>query len=677
MADVSLNYGLVGYWPFDEGSGSTNTRDDSGWSNRGALQHMDDSNWTSGKSGTCLHFNGSNEGVFCSDNGSLDITNKLSISAWIYVSSGSSSSSIVAKSYTSNQYSLTYDSTNKRLLGVLDDGLVGNSANNSILEGVWYHVVMVYNQTDVRYYIDGILSGSPHSKTGALSSTSYDIYLGREYTGDYFEGKIDEIRIYNRALNTDEIEFLYSTPSGVNKNLVSARLLITDIDGDGHTITDNIEFLEINNTLSHSSDTFDLIIVNDENEYSYIEHGCKVEILLGTGGVNTKKITGIMTEVSYMLDDELVKGRIEISGEDIKYRLHNIYIFNIIYDKLISQALIDILGTTDVTTGQTIRELADIDSDNTHLQTTTFTSTEIKFIWTSLSTAIQELADYVGYEWYIDTDKKLHFYEPEDIAVSTTITDTDLIGQTQINVYKNVINRSIVVGGFRGIIDQKSNTQNNTYTVTNLLSKESTFVPTNDQLYSVDVWTERVSGSSSNLILTIEDDDDNLIPNSLKTVYSDDITDGGYTTFQFNTYVNLTVDVSHNIHLEGTTSDGVKIGIDSGSIIDYITKYPVRVASVMYESDSVDKYGLCMDVYVNTKIVDQDMAVQKAISMLNGTPKKHAIISVDGYSIEIGDIITLNITKPSININKDMKVVNSTLVLHHSFIENILELDEL
>ena len=679
--DVSLNDELVGYWPMDEGSGSVLTRDDSGWGSVGLLTNITDSNWKDGISGKCIDFNGTDEYIDCSNNSALNITNEISISAWIYINTGASDCVIIGKTSTGVfQYMMYYDSGAGNIRGYLENGGVGSSANGSIVTNKWIHVVMVYNKTDVRYYIDDVLSGTPFSKTDSITFTNYNVYIGKYGTGYHFDGKIDEVRIYNRDLNTGEVEYLFTHPSGVNKHFASARLLITDLDGNAHAITDDIEDIEVDNVLSYGSNTFVGILANYNDAYSYVVFGCKIEILMGIGGYNTKKLNGIITEATYTLDDDLIDGRIEISGEDIEYKSHRIYIFNIIENMEISNIVKTILNCIDVTTGKTIRELADIDSDYSYIESTSYTSEITTFAWTPLSAAFKELAEYAGYEWYIDVNKKLHFYEIHNTTISTTITEDDLVGNPRIGIYNEAVNRAVVLGGFWDKIDQTGHTKDSTYLATDTTPRESFFVPTNNLLSVVKVWTSLVPTSNSNLVLTIEDVSSNIISNSLVTAYKNDITDGGYTTFTYKLFVNLVVGETYYVHVAGTTTDGVNIGkgiVASVTKIDYVTKHPVRVGSVSLDESSYDKYGVLMDIHVDADLDDPTLAELKSKSMINGEPQKSAIIPISDDSIGVGNLAIVYLTKPGIQLSKIMKVMRSTLVLKHRYIENTLEFEEL
>ncbi len=164
------------------------------------------------------------------------------------------------------------------------------------------------------------------------------------------------------------------------------------------------------------------------------------------------------------------------------------------------------------------------------------------------------------------------------------------------------------------------------------------------------------------------------------TAYKNDITDGGYTTFTYKLFVNLVVGETYYVHVAGTTTDGVNIGkgiVASVTKIDYVTKHPVRVGSVSLDESSYDKYGVLMDIHVDADLDDPTLAELKSKSMINGEPQKSAIIPISDDSIGVGNLAIVYLTKPGIQLSKIMKVMRSTLVLKHRYIENTLEFEEL
>jgi len=79
---------------------------------------------------------------------------------------------------------------------------------------VWYHLVFMYDTTYMYFYVNGNLKKSKqHAYGGDIVNTGNDLYVGAvgsQYSSSTWDGWIDEIQIYNRALTEDEIQLLYA-----------------------------------------------------------------------------------------------------------------------------------------------------------------------------------------------------------------------------------------------------------------------------------------------------------------------------------------------------------------------------------------------------------------------------------------------------------------------------------
>ena len=166
-----------------------------------------------------------------------------------------------------------------------------------------------------------------------------------------------------------------------------------------------------------------------------------------------------------------------------------------------------------------------------------------------------------------------------------------------------------------------------------------------------------------------------ILPHSYLLVPIDSITDNGYTEFKFSSHVTLTPGDTYWMVIEGTTSDGVKLGVDGSGDLDFNTRYPSRVA-VMYNDEDLQKRGMYVDVFRDEKIEDTESAELKANQMIGKTQKKTAEITVHGNDIIAGEVIRLTITEPGVTIDKDMKVMNSSQSFNDVFIVNRLSLVE-
>jgi len=204
-ADIAT--GLVGWWKFDEGSGTT-AADSSGSGNTGTLTNGP--TWTTGKVGSgALSFDGTNDYVSAPSN--IIGTGAMTLTAWIY-----------AKSYGSNGYARIIDNGAASLFLVDWDSklafqgywssptIVSNSG--SIPLNQWLFVALTRTSSNTAsFYINGALSGTPGQDAGTANAGSNTIIGGSSIM---FDGLIDEVRVYNRALSASEITELYNYTGG-------------------------------------------------------------------------------------------------------------------------------------------------------------------------------------------------------------------------------------------------------------------------------------------------------------------------------------------------------------------------------------------------------------------------------------------------------------------------------
>jgi len=164
-------------------------------------------------------FDGTNDEITIADDSSLNFgTEDFSVSSWVIIpDSMDSIGTIVGKRKTvgANQFHLRVTSNKLSFLvyGGASDNAIGTSDIN---DSTWHHVVGVRNTTNLLIYVDGVLDGTPVANTGQdISSVGDDMTIGRHTNNvQPFNGSLDDIRIYNRSLTTDEINILYNSGSG-------------------------------------------------------------------------------------------------------------------------------------------------------------------------------------------------------------------------------------------------------------------------------------------------------------------------------------------------------------------------------------------------------------------------------------------------------------------------------
>jgi Tfp pilus assembly protein PilE len=216
QTNANVGSGLVGWWKLDETSGTT-AADSSGSGNNGTLYNMTSPGcWVAGQIGNALNFDGSNDYVNCGNGSSLLITGDLTIAAWVQLTTGNSGNyyGIAGKLHdaTDSGFALVRSSTNYFYFWVGNGTMESVSSNTTYTDTDWHHVVGVRRNGTNYLYVDGVQQTA--TTTRSLSDSGSWAFIGRQYDDynlRYFNGIIDDVRVYNRALTAAEIARLAST----------------------------------------------------------------------------------------------------------------------------------------------------------------------------------------------------------------------------------------------------------------------------------------------------------------------------------------------------------------------------------------------------------------------------------------------------------------------------------
>jgi len=193
------------------GENATRAVDVSRSGNNGAL--VNGATWTAnGKYGGAMSFDGVNDYVDAGSAPSLNITDAITISAWInpfsWRDSNNFSSRVVCRGYPSRGYDVYLDSG---LIGVWWGASNYNSNSNVLVLNSWQHIVLTFSSAThtAYYFVNGADAGSS-TVAGTLPSTTDRLYIGSyDLSTRFFNGLIDEVRIWNRSLSADEIQQQY------------------------------------------------------------------------------------------------------------------------------------------------------------------------------------------------------------------------------------------------------------------------------------------------------------------------------------------------------------------------------------------------------------------------------------------------------------------------------------
>lgn len=224
--------GLNGLWTFDgldtlwTSATAGIAYDRSSNTNNGTFTNMNRATAPAiGKLGQALSFDGVDDSLSIAYSAAL-CPSSVSVSSWVYftsmVTTTVSGGATVNEQYIygkehSNGFQNAYNLYKGNGPATLHFEIFANSAESTtaVEAGVWYHVLGTYDGSNIRMYINGVLertaayAGGYSCSTDPLIIGNRGIDLGGIYDA-YFYGKIDDIRIYNRALSDAEARQLYN-----------------------------------------------------------------------------------------------------------------------------------------------------------------------------------------------------------------------------------------------------------------------------------------------------------------------------------------------------------------------------------------------------------------------------------------------------------------------------------
>ena len=211
---------LAAAYPFDEGTGTT-VSDLSGNDNTGAISGA---SWTiAGRHGGALSFDGDGDFVVVPDSASLDVAGTgLTIMAWVWVDPSTPADSVVVgkpwtegvMDYPYYQWGLEYQRSGIFWLGVGDSDTTLHGYSIPAFLSRWQHVAYTFDGVAVRGYLDGYEFDMWDAST-ALVARGAPLHIGADAAyGQRFIGRIDDLRIFDRALDAAEIAAARDTAVG-------------------------------------------------------------------------------------------------------------------------------------------------------------------------------------------------------------------------------------------------------------------------------------------------------------------------------------------------------------------------------------------------------------------------------------------------------------------------------
>lgn len=215
------NLGLVGYWPMDEGVGSK-AGDMSGGGNTGTINGA---TWTSGKRGGALGFDGNSSVGIQNAPFPMRGTNTMTASAWVKRQAANSTGGILNYS-TEFAFGIGVTPCSGSTVKLTKYGVVDICIGSFPSDTKFHHLTAVWSSGGVSLYIDGVLNGT-HSNTANFNNGATDnLYIGYASNDNaYFNGLIDDVRVYNRALTATEVSKMYSSGQVTSKKVSESGLV--------------------------------------------------------------------------------------------------------------------------------------------------------------------------------------------------------------------------------------------------------------------------------------------------------------------------------------------------------------------------------------------------------------------------------------------------------------------
>jgi hypothetical protein len=208
----SIEMVLIGYWPLNEDSDAAEAKDYSGNENHGTINDGGDSA-VPGATGIlgqkAYSFDGSNDAVKISND--VGLSGPVTFSFWIKPDNFTQNGKIVYW-FNSDGSQGWHPQINNEELGFLywDGSEYQVSDSSPPSAGQWIHFVGTWDGSVMEAYTNGVLKArSSFSVTQSSSGTDIWIAKHGNADGNYFDGKISEVRVYNHALTPAEIQYLY------------------------------------------------------------------------------------------------------------------------------------------------------------------------------------------------------------------------------------------------------------------------------------------------------------------------------------------------------------------------------------------------------------------------------------------------------------------------------------
>lgn len=216
--DLGIVDGLIAYYPFDDDpGGGTTTADESVTGNDGTIVNA---TWTaSGRFGGAFDFDGSTTYIDIPDHVDMNFANSdFTIASWVKSDGDIGTFQGIYSNYggVSNNVVTTYlNPPGEPILGIRDgSGTTFHAEYNQSLFSAWHHIAALRQGQEIKLFVDGRLRATTNiAGLGTVDLSGFGAKIGTNarYLNNYFDGLIDEVAIYDRALSVSEIHDISAT----------------------------------------------------------------------------------------------------------------------------------------------------------------------------------------------------------------------------------------------------------------------------------------------------------------------------------------------------------------------------------------------------------------------------------------------------------------------------------
>lgn len=216
---------MIGHWKYDETSGTV-AADSSGNGHNATMLNgfSGATNSVSGKIGTALQPDGVDDYAIISHHPNFDNLVDITIAMWVKRDQANDKyDPLLAKTSSSGAYPLTFEICNasQGSCGVSDNNKLSLYSDKTTPSAVvsaqtitdtdWHHVAVTRSGTNVTFYIDGASAGTATVNANSYGADAVSLRLGKESAASpSFDGSLDDLRFYGRALSAVEIGQLYA-----------------------------------------------------------------------------------------------------------------------------------------------------------------------------------------------------------------------------------------------------------------------------------------------------------------------------------------------------------------------------------------------------------------------------------------------------------------------------------